>query len=560
MKRKVFWALLSGVLTMGVAGGLFAAEDPHPGTEVWKHDTFIDMRPSPNLDSVVFIKQVSQGMLAYPGEASFYNPVDGSLISTISFEPKTLRYAFGQDAVLSSVGTNLSGYSYRDGKKLFSIAMPNALSAYTNVGGKLVVWYGAQIFIYNAANGAKIGEFTRAQQGLFGSPQFHFIGSKLVVFWSGLMNKFIVNVLDLDTGQTVASIESKLRSEDIYMKSGAAYNTPVIRGSILYVFSKGVSCIDLDKSKELWAVPFNDAAGDAIDTQLSVGFTGTNRVNNAAVLVDYKPFFLSDTKMAVYDISGKIYCIDSLTGKVLWKSGGLGPISEISMIGGKLYAFLGTTYSGYADSAGKGPFGIVKLDPDTGKTLWTYKQNDPIRGIYYRQDAFLVFYKIGYLTVRIDNGKAVDKIKFRGDIFSEGLIGTAPTGNPDEYFLMTGKEFVRYNVASANAVFSCKLGEHYYRYLIRPGTAGIELFMICPPPSTAFDRFRTRFFLIDPATGQIRVSFDVGHAYHTRNGISDVITTFYHFPSLNGYILSSSKWDIDNSGRLNSGTFSFFKY
>lgn len=85
-------------------------------------------------------------------------------------------------------------------------------------------------------------------------------------------------------------------------------------------------------------------------------FLGTSPLTSRMILADNKLFSACEDRI--------LYCLDALTGKILWKEQNTGTCSELSYLNGVLY------YLGGGDGL------LHAVNADTGKHLWKVSSPD----------------------------------------------------------------------------------------------------------------------------------------------------------------------------------------
>jgi outer membrane protein assembly factor BamB len=143
----------------------------------------------------------------------------------------------------------------------------------------------------------------------------------------------------------------------------SGYHDPVVDGNDLYVGYLGVHCVDLETGAVKWGVEFPPG--------------------NKGLKKTYAPLRIDGDR--IYGGGGgSVYAIDRRTGAQIWKSDRISDyaglfkardnaiVSQIEVVGGKLFSRYGGNFSDGKTASLREPIGIVALDPADGKSLYHF--------------------------------------------------------------------------------------------------------------------------------------------------------------------------------------------
>jgi outer membrane protein assembly factor BamB len=143
----------------------------------------------------------------------------------------------------------------------------------------------------------------------------------------------------------------------------SGYHDPVVDGDEMYVGYLGVHCVSLTDGKVKWGVEFPS------------GHQGLKKT--------YAPLRIDGDR--IYGGGGgSVYAINRRDGSTIWKSDRISEyaglfkardnaiVSQLEIVGGKIYSRYGGNFSDGKTAALREPLGIVVLDPADGKSLYHF--------------------------------------------------------------------------------------------------------------------------------------------------------------------------------------------
>lgn len=227
--------------------------------------------------------------------------------------------------------------------------------------------------------------------------------------------------LDAQTGKTLWHLK---------LPGWVSMSSPAVKNGRLYVGAENsVVAVDLKTHKQLWDYK---ETGSFTDVPPAVSDDGVVVITAAK----YHEFMTPAEKQRWPDArqyAEFIYGFDARSGKLLWKTlMGYGPEQPDNASGAPTIAH-GRIYVGspYTDS-------FFCFAVDTGKQLWEYQVNAPIKGAPAVKDGLVFFGDThGYLHVldadtgrrpRNPNGSPVDKRKLGGSLTDAKAVALAPGG------------------------------------------------------------------------------------------------------------------------------------
>jgi outer membrane protein assembly factor BamB len=150
---------------------------------------------------------------------------------------------------------------------------------------------------------------------------------------------------------------------------GIGHSSPVVVGSKVYLFARQkddevVSCLDLDKGKELWRDQY------AVPYQMNPAATKHGKGPKSTPLV-------SDGKLYTLGITGILSCYDALSGKLRWRKDFASQFSSTS-------PYYGTAMSPVTDRGlliahvgGHDNGALAAFNAQTGEPRWSWKGDGP---------------------------------------------------------------------------------------------------------------------------------------------------------------------------------------
>lgn len=143
----------------------------------------------------------------------------------------------------------------------------------------------------------------------------------------------------------------------------SGYHDPIIDGDEMYVGYLGIHCIDLATGATKWGVEFPPA--------------------NKGLKKTYAPLRIDGDR--IYGAGGgSVYAINRRDGTTIWKSDRISDfagllkardnaiVSQLEIVGGKIFSRYGGNFSDGKTAMLKEPLGVVVLDPADGKSLYHF--------------------------------------------------------------------------------------------------------------------------------------------------------------------------------------------
>lgn len=252
----------------------------------------------------------------------------------------------------------------------------------------------------------------------------------LVIFavqtWDAKENGVYLNAHDLATGAAKWSVRfCKGNGIPLHIADGSGkfaprmdlsgYHDPVVDGNELYLGYLGVHCLDLDTGAVKWAVEFPPGAKHLKRT--------------------YAPLRLEGD--LIYGAGGgSVLAINRRTGAVVWKSERISEyaglfkardnaiVSQLEVVGGRLFARFGGNFSDGHQVHLREPLGVVVLDAATGNPVY---KDDKIDGgltnLLVVPEAGAVMYADGKELVGLATGGATVTETFRVPIEFKRKMG-----------------------------------------------------------------------------------------------------------------------------------------
>ncbi|MBL9194701.1 MAG: PQQ-binding-like beta-propeller repeat protein [Opitutaceae bacterium] len=203
----------------------------------------------------------------------------------------------------------------------------------------------------------------------------------------------------------------------------SGYHDPVVDGNDLYVGYLGVHCVDLETGAVKWGVEFPPG--------------------NKGLKKTYAPLRIDGDR--IYGGGGgSVYAIDRRTGAQIWKSDRISDyaglfkardnaiVSQIEIVGGKLFSRYGGNFSDGKTASLREPIGIVALDPADGKSLYHFdKAKEGITNLAVLPASTTVVFADGAHVFGLDAAPATPVELFRVPIEFKrkmGMGGVAKIG------------------------------------------------------------------------------------------------------------------------------------
>lgn len=195
----------------------------------------------------------------------------------------------------------------------------------------------------------------------------------------------------------------------------SGYHEPVVDGNELYVGYLGVHCVDLETGAVKWGVAFPPG--------------------NKGLKKTYAPLRIDGDR--IYGGGGgSVYAINRRSGELIWKSDRISDyaglfkardnaiVSQIELVGGKLFARYGGNFSDGKTAMLRDPLGIVALDPADGKSVYHFDQaKEGITNLGVLPESATVVFADGAHVIGIDAAPATPVETFRVPIEFKRKMG-----------------------------------------------------------------------------------------------------------------------------------------
>lgn len=207
-------------------------------------------------------------------------------------------------------------------------------------------------------------------------------------------------------------------------------SSPTVKNGVLYVGAlNSVVAVDLETHQALWTYHETGSFTDVSPVISKDGVLVITAVKPYAVMTAEEKNRWPDARQHVHFIYG----FDAATGELLWKNlMGYGPKQSNNTSGAPAIAN-GHAYVGspYTES-------FFSFDVETGKKLWEYRVNAPVKGAPVIKDGQVYFGDThGYLHVlnartgrmlRDSNGKPIEKRRVGGSVTNAKAVALSPGG------------------------------------------------------------------------------------------------------------------------------------
>lgn len=267
----------------------------------------------------------------------------------------------------------------------------------------------------------------------------------------------------------------------------SGHQDPVVVGGRMYLPFLGIHSLDLDSGKILWGVPFETAN------------PGHKRAYPALRFADGKVYGGG---------GGEIYCVNQETGALVWKSQRVAAagmkswhdaiLSQVEILGGKVFVRMGGNYSDGKQVVLKKPMGVLALDNGTGKELWRSKEIDHgITNLVPVPAQNVIMCADGDSLLGLDAAAPgyVEKFRVRiefkrkmgaGDIAKIGLGALGGLSGIGKAAFSSNRARLDVPVALVNADGKIAVSGRQHLMLFNPATNNIEWSLYYAAPSDAF--------------------------------------------------------------------------
>ena len=197
----------------------------------------------------------------------------------------------------------------------------------------------------------------------------------------------------------------------------SGYHDPVVDGDEMYVGYLGIHCLDLTSGAVKWGVEFPPG--------------------NKGLKKTYAPLRIDGDR--IYGAGGgSVYAINRRDGATLWKSERISDfaglfkardnaiVSQLEIIGGKVFSRYGGNFSDGKTAALKEPLGVLVLNPADGKPLYHFDQaKEGITNLAVVPESKLVVFADGAHVIGLDAAAETPVEVFRVPIEFKRKMGVA---------------------------------------------------------------------------------------------------------------------------------------